>query len=351
MISEQKTTPRLLKLVPYDHPILREPTETVHFPLSAEDQAIIRDMKYSIQKEQLKKAEAPWEAAVGMAANQWGINKRIFLFCPEGDSVNGLEVIINPQYKPLTTSTPKNTAPPQDQCWEGCFSVPLATGNIQRYTHIQVTYQDESGKTMVRDLKDWPARVWQHENDHLNGFLYDDPRTGRCLEKHIFDSKEAVDEFYSKKKEQAIQEGKRPKTKIALAQSPCPCGSSQNYAACCGLYLDKIGTAPTPETLMRSRYTAYVAQNMAYIKATMRGPALAAFDQKIAKMGHKNSGPKWLGLKVIKAYLDPKNSKIGYVEFVARYLEKGIEVRLHELSEFHEDNGRWYYVNGKFIHH
>lgn len=207
MSADQNTEAQLLTLVPYDHPILRTRTETVQFPLSIEDQAIIRDMKYSIQKEQLKKAQAPWEAAVGMAANQWGINKRIFLFCPDGDSVNALEVIINPHYEPLTklrsfraSTMASNNTVLEDRCWEGCFSIPLATGHIQRYTHVRVSYQNESGKKIVRSLKEWPARVWQHENDHLDGFLYDDPRTGRCLEKHTFDSKEAVDAFYEKKR-------------------------------------------------------------------------------------------------------------------------------------------------------
>ncbi|MBP6103860.1 MAG: hypothetical protein KBD23_03505 [Gammaproteobacteria bacterium] len=76
MVISQQTEPRLLQLVPYEHPLLRKPAQIVAFPLSEEDQAIIDAMKYSIQPEQLKKAKAPWEAAAGMAANQWGIDKR-----------------------------------------------------------------------------------------------------------------------------------------------------------------------------------------------------------------------------------------------------------------------------------
>ncbi len=207
-------SPRLLYLVDYDNEILRRPTEKVNFPLSQEDQDIIRDMRFSIQAEQLKKADAPWDAAVGMAANQWGINKSIFLYCPDGDSVNGLEVVINPSYEPIETSdsseqernepTKKTmeTLKTMNETWEGCFSVPLASGYIRRYQSIRVTYQNEAGETIHREISGFPARVWQHENDHLNGHLYDDPNTGKCLEKRTFSNLEAVDNFYEKVREE-----------------------------------------------------------------------------------------------------------------------------------------------------
>ncbi len=194
--------PQLLKLVDYEHPVLKEPCQTVLFPLSEEDRQLIRDMKYSIQKPQLKRVKAPWDSAAGMAANQWGVNKRIFLFCPEADSIHGLEVMINPSYEPLEDSTGEGScflmkaeALPQDKSWEACFSVPLATGYVQRYIHIRATYQDETGKTIKRVLSGWPARVFQHESDHLDGFLYDDSRTGRCLEKKCFASRKEADAF------------------------------------------------------------------------------------------------------------------------------------------------------------
>ena len=194
---------KLLTLADYNDPVLRQATKPVTFPLSDEDKQIIADMIYSIQPAQLKAANAPWDAAVGMAANQWGINKSIFLYCPTADTVNALEVVINPSYAPvfLPFASLRTT---EDEDWEGCFSVPLATGNIKRDIHIRVKYQNEQGEWLERSLKDWPARVWQHENDHLNGFLYDDPRTGKCLEKKTFTSYEAVEEFYAQ-----IREGRK----------------------------------------------------------------------------------------------------------------------------------------------
>lgn len=180
---------RLLKLVNYDDPILRNPTEPVQFPLSDLDKQIIEDMKYSIHPEQLKAAGAPWEKASGMAANQWGINKSIFLFCPYGDHKFDLTVVINPSYEFIPDK--------EEIAWEGCFSVPLATGKIKRSNKIRVKYQNEKGRVIEKNLSGWEARVWQHENDHLNGFLYDDPRTGKCLDKREFTSYDAVEEFYA----------------------------------------------------------------------------------------------------------------------------------------------------------
>ena len=185
----------LLQLADYSSPILRSKTKPVTFPLSAEVKQIIADMKYSIQPEQLKKANAPWESAVGMAANQWGIDLSIFLFCPDGDTVNGLSVIINPTYEVIAPRPGLN--PHEDTAWEGCFSVPLASGNIKRSLRIRASYQNQRGEKFVMELSDWPARVWQHETDHLNGILYDDPTTGRCLEKREFKTVAEVEEFYA----------------------------------------------------------------------------------------------------------------------------------------------------------
>lgn len=186
--------PKLLKLADYNDPILHNKTEPVKFPLSIEDQQIIADMIYSIQPAQLKAAKAPWESAAGMAANQWGINKSIFLYCPSGDTIKGLTVVINPSYEAIGSIL--SVEPHVDTAWEGCFSVPLASGNISRNIKIKIKYQDESGLTIEKILTDWDARVWQHENDHLNGHLYDDPRTGKCLEKKTFNNLSEYEEFY-----------------------------------------------------------------------------------------------------------------------------------------------------------
>lgn len=122
----------------------------------------------------------------------------------------------------------------------------------------------------------------------------------------------------------------------------CPCGSQQRYLDCCGLYLIKKQLPATPEALMRSRYTAYVEKNADYIRKTMREPALLHFNKKsILK-----STTEWQGLQVIKTYLDPNNSHIGYVEFIARYKQGGLQGNIHELSEFRYEQNKWCYIDG-----
>ncbi|WED42105.1 YchJ family protein [Legionella cardiaca] len=124
----------------------------------------------------------------------------------------------------------------------------------------------------------------------------------------------------------------------------CPCGSSSDYATCCGLYINDITTAPTPEALMRSRYTAYSQANIDYIKKTMRGKPLTGFNEIDAVAWAKRV--VWLNLRIVKAYLDSTNQVKGYVEFIARFKENNQLLTLHELSEFECDNGTWFYIAG-----
>lgn len=197
MLNQNIITPRLLTLVDYHHPILRKVTQTVRFPLSEEDKQLIEDMKYSIQGDQLEKAKAPFHSAAGMAANQWGFNKRIFIFCPTGE--DELEVIINPSYEIISQDS-FDEDKHIDLKWEGCFSVPLATGHVKRYTTIRVQYQNEDGEKFEKELRHKFARVWQHENDHLDGLLYDDIKSGKCIDKREFSTNTDLEKFYAAKK-------------------------------------------------------------------------------------------------------------------------------------------------------
>jgi len=123
----------------------------------------------------------------------------------------------------------------------------------------------------------------------------------------------------------------------------CPCGTGKLMTECCLPYI-RDGIFPvTPEALMRSRYTAYVMADMDYIRKTMRAGALLTFNPKRAKKWAQQS--QWLGLKVINAAQTLVDK--GLVEFVASYKLKGQERQLHEISEFHFIDGRWYYVGGQ----
>lgn len=121
----------------------------------------------------------------------------------------------------------------------------------------------------------------------------------------------------------------------------CYCGSANAYENCCGIYITTDQPAPTPEALMRSRYSAYSQANIDYIKKTMKGAASVGFDPIEATLWAKQV--IWQGLKVIKA---SQTGDKGQVEFVVQYLFNSHRHRMHEISEFQLENGRWYYVDG-----
>lgn len=118
----------------------------------------------------------------------------------------------------------------------------------------------------------------------------------------------------------------------------CPCGGN-DYAQCCGRFIDNGEVPQTAEQLMRSRYTAYALRNDPYLKATWQAgtrPA-DAIDQE--------ADVKWLGLEVRKHV---SAGDTATVEFVARYKIGGRAHRLHEISRFVREDGRWYYLEGSF---
>lgn len=121
------------------------------------------------------------------------------------------------------------------------------------------------------------------------------------------------------------------------ASLSCPCGSGRLYDRCCGRW---HGGEPAPdaEALMRSRYSAYVRDDLAYLRATW-APGTCPPD-----LAPNPPGLTWLGLEVRRhVVLDADHAT---VEFVARNKLGGRARRLHETSRFERRGGRWLYVDG-----
>jgi SEC-C motif-containing protein len=130
--------------------------------------------------------------------------------------------------------------------------------------------------------------------------------------------------------------------------APCPCGRLDTrkqalpFARCCGPYLGDFAHTPAPDAqaLMRSRYSAFVVEDAAYLLATWhpsQRPPDIAFER----------GIKWLGLEVRgHRLLDASHAE---VEFVARSRQAGRAHRLHERSRFVCEDGRWFYVDGDML--
>lgn len=123
-------------------------------------------------------------------------------------------------------------------------------------------------------------------------------------------------------------------------KSSCPCGSNLGYQQCCGLRHEGVPARDAP-SLLRSRYTAYVLCNEAYLLDTWHPstrPRHIAFDPQ----------QRWLGLELSEAKVT--GAAAAEVEFIARYRIGGdTAARLHERSRFFRDAGRWLYVDGDIL--
>ena len=114
---------------------------------------------------------------VGLAANQIGVDLRIFVYdCPDDDGVRHKGVVVNPT---LTTSEIPETMPDPDDDWEGCLSVPGESFPTGRASWAKVAGRDVEGNPVEVEGTGFFARCLQHETDHLDGYLYLDRLVGR----------------------------------------------------------------------------------------------------------------------------------------------------------------------------
>lgn len=123
----------------------------------------------------------------------------------------------------------------------------------------------------------------------------------------------------------------------------CPCGSNRPIEGCCGPYLSGEKDAPTPEALMRSRYTAYSLGDLHYIEKTMREKALTRFNRKASEKTLEQT--TWIQLTVLNA---TEEGDTGTVQFMASFKDNGEIHTMQELSTFKKINKKWYYVDGEF---
>lgn len=117
--------------------------------------------------EQLIKAIMPLMPASGLAANQIGISKQIFVYS-FNRAVENLEIVINPSFEALDSAT--------SWFYEGCFSTmqdngPCQLPMVERYNKILAKYVNLEGKSVQKILEDYTARIFQHEYDHLQGIV------------------------------------------------------------------------------------------------------------------------------------------------------------------------------------
>ena len=147
------------------HPILRNKTKDI--PIneikSENTQKIIEKMIKTMRMHN----------GAGLAANQIYEPIRICI----------IEVLDNPRYKHLNTIPLKVLINPRViikkdtatfNSYEGCLSVPNLRGKVKRYNTINVTYYTMDAKKITEDIKGLESIVYQHEIDHLHGYLFTD---------------------------------------------------------------------------------------------------------------------------------------------------------------------------------
>ena len=122
----------------------------------------------------------------------------------------------------------------------------------------------------------------------------------------------------------------------------CPCGSGDPYARCCGPYHRGERAAPTAEALMRSRYSAFAVGAAPYLVDSWHPstrPASLELDDDVV----------WRHLEIMRTQRGGPWDTDGVVEFEARFVQGRSRGRLHEVSRFVREHGRWFYVDGDVV--
>ncbi|MDO8946719.1 MAG: YchJ family metal-binding protein [Desulfocapsaceae bacterium] len=119
----------------------------------------------------------------------------------------------------------------------------------------------------------------------------------------------------------------------------CPCNSDQPYVECCEPLLSGDRRASTAEALMRSRYTANVVHDVAYL---LRSWHPSTRPDTI----DPSTIPEWCGLHIVRTEKGMESDIEGVVEFKASSFIQKKPWQLHEVSRFVKEDGQWLYVDG-----
>ena len=118
----------------------------------------------------------------------------------------------------------------------------------------------------------------------------------------------------------------------------CPCQSGKTYNHCCRPWHDGKA-APTAEQLMRSRYSAYVLNNGAYLHRTWYSQT-----RPTKKSLMQLEATNWQGLQILRTEQGLETDNQGIVEFIASFQVQDQIQQMQETSRFLRENGRWVYV-------
>lgn len=139
-----------LRIINYPAPVLLKVASPVEF-FDGQLSALAERMLHLMRQDQ----------GVGLAAPQVGISLRMFVCNATGEPEDDL-VIVNPRFLELNGGEEAN---------EGCLSLPGVTVDVRRAKSVVLDANDLRGEGVRLAAEDLPARIWQHETDHLDGKL------------------------------------------------------------------------------------------------------------------------------------------------------------------------------------
>ena len=154
----------ILKVARMGHPVLRAKARAL-------DKRDIRDPKIQTLIDDMIETMMEYHG-VGLAAPQVHTGLRLFVASLDAGGEDEAEAepepiaIINPEITPV--------GPDVIEDWEGCLSIPDVRGRVPRAREIKVRAYDRKGERIELRAHDFPARVIQHETDHLDGVLFFD---------------------------------------------------------------------------------------------------------------------------------------------------------------------------------
>lgn len=158
----------ILKVARMGHPVLRARARAL-------DRADVRSAAIQSLIDSMIETMEEYHG-IGLAAPQVHEGVRIFVAGFQEDARRDDEPaivpvpLINPEVVPIGSDVATD--------WEGCLSIPDLRGQVPRYKRVKVRALDREGARVELQLADYPARVVQHENDHLDGVLFLDRMKG-----------------------------------------------------------------------------------------------------------------------------------------------------------------------------
>ncbi len=150
----------ILQIAQLGNPILRQQAQNIENVRDERIQKLIDNLISTV-------AQAN---GVGIAAPQVAQSYRLFIVAsrPNPRYPNA------PEMEPTAILNPRVIGHSEEvvKGWEGCLSIPGIRGLVPRYRAIEVEYTSRNGKLQRREFTDFVARIFQHENDHLDGIVF-----------------------------------------------------------------------------------------------------------------------------------------------------------------------------------